>query len=240
MEGDRQMMIVQEDGIFLSQRKHPKMALIQPEVISSTELKLTAPNMPEVMVEHTRGKGVQQVTVWKDTFKAVTLNPVINTWLSEYLGIKVNLVKYEAISKRLIDTNFAKNEEQVAFADGYPILVTHQSTFDQINQALTDPVKMSRFRPNIVLESNQEAWQELNWNELTHNGLVIDLVKPCARCIMTGINQQTGIQTGTEVFKTLQTKFPHNNKAVFGVNAIPHIRETKDTILSVGLELEVT
>lgn len=240
LKGDRQLMIVQEDGLFMSQRKHPNMALIQPEVISSTRLKLSAPNMSDIELDYSNGSEVKQVKVWKDTFKAIEISSEVDDWLSEYLGTHLKLVKYDAVSRRLIDPDYAKGEQHVAFADGYPILVTHQSTLDAVNQTFSDTINMSRFRPNIVIESNQDAWQELNWKKLKHNDLVLELVKPCARCIMTGVDQNTGIQTGTEVFKTLKSKFPHNDKAVFGMNAIPSLGHDDDPYLALNMVLNVT
>ncbi len=237
LANDRQMMVVQNDGTFLSQRKYPKMALIKPEIIAQDVLKLSAPGMADITVEHQGGNNIKAVTVWKDTVKAIELHPQFNDWLSEYLSQSVQLVQYGTVSHRAIDKAFAKNNETVAFADGYPILLTHEASLQHLNQHLTTPVPMSRFRPNIVVSSTASAWQELNWQQLKAEHFTLDLVKPCARCIMTGIDQKQGQQTGQEVFKTLQKKFAHDGKVIFGVNGIPMVASKKR--LSVGMELQI-
>ncbi len=130
--------------------------------------------------------------------------------------------------------------QTVAFADGYPVLVTHQSTLDQLNQKLSHAIDMSRFRANIVVTTSTKAWSELNWLQLSNNSLLLNLTKPCARCVMTGIDQQTGNQTGSEVLKTLKQQFAYQDKAVFGINAIPSSEHGFATQLKVGMNLQIT
>jgi uncharacterized protein YcbX len=236
--GDRQWMLVDENGLFLSQRKHPRMALIQPQIAGKT-MTISAPEMDDLVIDTSKFQKAIEITVWRDTFKAQMLNSEANQWISYYLGFQVRLVQYTDVSKRLIDQNFANANQQVAFADGYPILVTHEASLAQLNEQLNQAVNMSRFRPNIVLSSARPAWDELNWNQLSGESLQLDLVKPCTRCVMTGVEQTSGQQTGTEVLKTLRQQFPHENKAVFGINAIPRINPDDKSLLKLGAKLEI-
>lgn len=236
--GDRQWMLVDDNGVFLSQRKYPQMALIQPD-IQNDSLIISAPGMDTLSVAIKQLLQPIEVTVWQDTFHAQTLNEKANQWFSDYLGFAVRLVQHTDISHRLIDQEFASANQQVAFADGYPILVTHEATLAQLNEQLSQAVKMSRFRPNIVVSSNRTAWDELHWRQLNTNHLQLDLVKPCTRCVMTGVEQTSGQQTGTEVLKTLREKFPHQDKAVFGINAIPQFFKADKAELKVGTTLNI-
>ncbi|TDR23408.1 MOSC domain-containing protein [Marinicella litoralis] len=239
LEGDRKWMLVDEEGVFLSQRKYPKMALIQPQLTDS-KLTLSAPGMQQLSIDLTTTGHNRNVTIWQDSLTAHVISHQANDWFSTYLGVAVQLVHYAANSFRQIDLAFSKPGQPVAFADGYPILLTHQATLEQLNKSLTHAVAMSRFRPNIVVQSTEPAWSELDWNELSIDNLKLNLVKPCARCVMTGIEQQTGTQTGTEVLLTLKQKFPHQDKAVFGINAIPDTAGVHDSRLQVGMHLSIT
>ena len=234
--GDRQLMLVDANGLFLSQRKHPQMALIE-SVYTKHDLMVNAPGMEPLSIDLQQPIDDSiQVKVWKDSLLAEPLQPSVNQWFSDYLNIPVRLVKYGKQSHRLIDHDFAKNAETVAFADGYPLLIAHDASLGQLNQHLEKPIGMDRFRPNIVVNSELSPWDELTWNSLSDE-FKIDLVKPCTRCVMTGVEQTTGEQTGSEALKTLKQKFAHQEKAVFGINAIAR---THDPIeLCVGQKLKV-
>lgn len=238
LAGDRQWMLVDDNGVFLSQRKHPQMALIKPGIHHNT-LIVNAPEMETLSVNLEQLQQPIEVTVWQDTFLAQTLNENANRWFSKYLGFAVRLVQHTDVSNRLIDQDFAQANQQVAFADGYPILITHEATLTQLNEQLSQAVDMSRFRPNIVVSSNRAAWEELHWNQLNTRDLQLDLVKPCSRCVMTGVEQTSGQQKGTEVLKTLRQKFSHQDKAVFGINAIPIFSIADKAVLKLGSTLNI-
>jgi uncharacterized protein YcbX len=238
LAGDRQWMLVDDDGVFVSQRKFPTMALIQPQLYEQAMV-IKAPGMEALQIDLTSFHMPIEIKVWKDSFQAQTLSESANQWFSQYLGVSVKLVQYTDISRRLIDQDFAQANQQVAFADGYPILITHETTLKQLNEQLSHPVNMSRFRPNIVVTSSQQAWDELNWSQLVTDSLHLNLVKPCARCVMTGVEQSSGEQTGTEVLKTLRHKFPHQEKAIFGINAIPEFISANSVELKLNTALEI-
>ena len=219
LEHDRHWMLVDADGLFISQRKHPQMALIQPQ-ITDQQLRVQAPGMSDMQIPNVSAQAVD-VQVWKDQLTAAQSPEHINQWFSDYLHTAVRLVRHASHSQRPIDTAFASAGEQVAFADGYPILITHQASLDDLNKQLSAPVGMDRFRPNVVVESDLAAWAELSWSQLSHHHGTLDLVKPCSRCVMTGVDQRTGTQTGSEVLKTLRSAFAQQDQAVFGINAIP-------------------
>lgn len=230
-------MLVDTNGLFLSQRKHPQMALIE-ALPCEQGLKVKAPGMQPLTVDlQATLNQTLEVTIWKNTLPAQSMQNEVNQWFSDYLGSPVNLVKYGPQSHRPIDPDFAHPGETVAFADGYPLLVTHEASLNQLNQHLKQPVAMDRFRPNIVVYSELQAWDELNWQGLSAEQFEIDLVKPCNRCVMTGVEQSSGIQTGSEVLLTLKHKFAHHGAAVFGINGIA--RTTQAVELSVGQSLNL-
>ena len=236
LANDRQFMLVDQSGVFLSQRKHPQMALIKPK-LKGHELFVNAPGMEELSINIAENNNTSlAVDIWHDKLLAESFQIQVNQWFSTYLKMPVQLVKYGSNSHRLIDPDYNPQNQTVAFADGFPLLITHQATLKQLNEKLTNPVNMDRFRPNIVVNTDLAAWDELNWQRLSSDDCNIDLLKPCSRCVITGVNQNRGTQTGTEVLKTLKKQFVYRDKAVFGVYGIIS-KKQKSVSLSVGQSL---
>lgn len=230
-------MLVDDKQQFISQRQWPQMALIQP-MLKGSQLQVSAPGMDVLNIDANSFSDQSQVSIWQDQVLAKVAHSKINAWFSHYLNHAVQLVSFSNNSQRQVDLDFATVGQQVAFADGFPVLIAHQASLDNLNQQLKQVVPISRFRPNILVKSQLPAWDELNWRKLTHQQFKLNLPKACTRCVMTGVNQITGLQTGTEVLKTLKQHFAHQNKAVFGINAIPQGSNTTARI-GVGDSMEI-
>ena len=205
----------------------------------SGALSLSANGMPELSIKPEQVAGQTTVTIWNDQLIADVAEAPINDWFSQFLGTECRLVRYGDTSQRRIDPAYAQSEESVAFADGFPLLVTHVTTLDLLNQQLIeqdhDAVTMQRFRPNIVLKGDLLAQDEYQWKSLKNEALMIDLVKPCSRCLVTNLDPKTATKTGNTVLATLAKKHRLNDKAIFGINGISHQTAT----LALGDHLEV-
>lgn len=69
LENDRRWMVVDENGVMLTQRKISKMCLIQPEVIE-TGLVLKTSDMDNLFVETPLSNKKVSVKVWSDECQA--------------------------------------------------------------------------------------------------------------------------------------------------------------------------
>ncbi len=215
---DRQWMVIDEDGYFLTQRQLSRMALIRPEINEAEGvLKLNAPEMPEIAVKlNSEGQNLS-VTVWDDNCRALYEGDEVAHWLTQFLGVKSRLVKFAFDYVRQVDQRFAKREnDQVAFADGFPFLLISEASLADLNGRLSEELPMNRFRPNIVL-SGAEAFAEDTWKKIGINGIQFDVVKPCARCVITTVNQNTGVASA-EPLKTLAGFRRRDGKVLFGQN----------------------
>jgi uncharacterized protein YcbX len=132
--------------------------------------------------------------------------------------MELDLVVMPESSHRKMDPRYAVQEESVSFADGMPYVMIGQSSLDELNQRLEVPVSMDRFRPNLVF-SGGEAYAEDQFKQLQIGEVEFQVVKPCARCVMITVNQQTG-EKGKEPLATLVTYRTVNNKVYFGQNAV--------------------
>jgi len=217
---DRRWMLVDEQGLFISQRDHPQLALLSVELCendltvfvrtektNSINIPLELANGPEILV-----------TIWDDQVLAKVVDPEIGRWFSDYLGIEVNLVVMPESSHRKVDQRYAVHGESVSFADGMPYLLIGQESLNDLNSRLERPVPMDRFRPNIVF-SGGSPFLEDSLREIKIGEVEFQIVKPCARCIMTTVDQETG-KKGKEPLKTLSGYRTLNSKVYFGQNVV--------------------
>jgi uncharacterized protein len=224
---DRHWMIVDEDGEFLTQREVPTMALIQPAFEESC-LRLSAPGMPEMYLplqfSQLSAAPARSVTVWKDSCEAADEDEEIATWLSAYLHLKVRLVRIGSDFRRPVDDRYAPQPAETRFTDGFPLLVVSEASLDDLNSRLVErgaePVPMGRFRPNLVV-TGCAAFAEDTWRTIQIGSVTLDIVKPCARCVMTTVDPKTGtIPDAAEPLATLNTFRKRNGKVMFAQNAI--------------------
>jgi len=216
---DRRWMLVDQQHRFLTQREHPVMALLQVAPVTNG-FRVFHRNRPEDVLQiptAADGEAIE-VDIWGDECQAVGLSAEANDWFTAQLGIPCQLVYMPDSSLRQVDRTYAPEGSITGFTDGYPILVISQASLDDLNSRLPEPVPMNRFRPNIV-PSGGEAFVEDRMGRFTINGIRFDGVKPCARCVMTTIDQATG-EPGKEPLKTLAAYRSRNNKVLFGQNVI--------------------
>jgi uncharacterized protein YcbX len=215
---DRHWMIVDKDGKFLTQREHPRMALIKPS-LKETSLNVQAPGMPPLEIPlDPPTQQLQIVQIWGDTCQATPIGDTVDEWLSDFLGHSCRLVYMPPSTERRVDPDYAWESDRVSFADGFPFLLISEASLADLNKKLSTPLPMNRFRPNLVV-SGTEPYAEDTWKEIRIGTMHLRIVKPCARCLMTTVDQEKG-QFGKEPLRTLATYRRKENKVIFGQNVI--------------------
>ncbi len=221
LAGDRRWMAVDAAGRFLSQRQLPGMARVLAEA-TSDGLILRAPTLPPISVPHPGPDGETiTVSVWRSTLPARLAHRVACAWLSEALGAACRLVHLADAAARPVDPAYGDAGDRVSLADGYPVLLTSMSSLGDLNARLADPVPMRRFRPNLVI-AGADAWAEDRWRLIRVGGVVFRVAKPCSRCSVITIDQESGERPDAqEPLRTL-TRFRRTEDGVmFGQNMIP-------------------
>ena len=217
---DREWMIVDAQGRFLTQREMPRLALITP-ALTSTALELAAPGAAKFSLPLDGGGAPCVVTVWRDTLTAIDQGDDAAAWLSSWLGSDVRLVRFDSAARRYCDRIYTgESRAHTAFADGYPLLVLSEASLADLNDRLATPLPIDRFRPNLVL-SGTEAHEEDHIERLDIGSVTLALVKSCTRCEIT-TTDQTSAHVGVEPLRTL-AQFRMNpalGGVAFGVNAI--------------------
>lgn len=235
LEFDRWWMLVDEEGRFLSQRTTPSLALFRTAIFEN-ELQIIHTSAQENILRlnlHPQSLQTMRVRIWEDTCDAMVISPEADRWFSDRLNQTVHLVYMPSSVHRYVDTDYATHGETTGFSDGFPVLLIGQSSLDDLNRRLQHPVPMDRFRPNLVF-SGGYPFQEDTFRELQMNNVKFSVVKPCARCVMTTINQSTGIG-GREPLHTLASYRTQDNKILFGQNLLVN----NSGILHTGVELMV-
>ncbi len=226
---DRRFMLVsppQNDGAwtFMTQRTNHQMALLD-VAIQEQRLHVWHRHHPDNVLElpltvvPSSSTETMLVTIWdsKDV-PAVSVSAEADQWFTNALGKPCRLVFMPETTHRAVDPDYARADDAVSFADGYPYLFIGQASLDTLNQRLTEPVSMRRFRPSVVVEgglpNEEDAWAEFAIGDLHFYG-----VKPCGRCVLTTIDPATG-ELGKEPLKTLTTYRKWKTKILFGQNAL--------------------
>lgn len=215
---DRRFVLTTLDGQFITARTQPTLCLINVN-ITPEGLVLTAPDMPLLEVKTQKfSEQYHNVTVWNDSIEALYCHQHYDKWFSQYLGIPCQLHFFAERS-----TRYVKNRNsQVAFADGYPLLITTQATLDDLNHRLINHnVSMDQFRPNIVVK-NSETFAEDTWKHIRIGEVEFEITKPCSRCIFTTVDPNTGEKhSKQEPLTTLkQYRQMENGDVIFGQNMV--------------------
>jgi len=223
-------MLVDTDGGFITQRQYPKLAQLVVKQIKGG-IALQWPKHDWLNVSFPVRGIRKQVTVWRSSVNAAHIDGAINTALSAWLGRSVTLAFMDESAERFASPKWTNVPSQVSFADGYPILITNAASLALLNNHIVntggEALGMDRFRPNIVIDCHK-PWAEDGWKTLQIGEVTLDLVKPCARCIMTSIDQNTGgkhPKTALTALKKLHASTdPENPGVLFGWNAV--VRKT--------------
>ncbi|MEZ4673604.1 MAG: MOSC N-terminal beta barrel domain-containing protein [Caldilineaceae bacterium] len=220
LQDDRLLMITDMDGYFLTQREYPRMALISP-TLGEELLTLRAPGMTPLDLSIRTTGPTGQTVIWRDNCQAIDQGEAVAAWLSTYLDANVRLVRMSDDFQRPVDPHYAlRSTDQTSFADGYPVLLTSEESLADLNERLAVPLPMNRFRPNIVVRGS-DPFAEDQWHQIGIGAVTFDLVKPCARCKITTIDQEAGTVAGPEPLATFATfRRTDDGKVLFGQNMI--------------------
>jgi len=224
LQFDRRFLVIDNNDTFVTQREIPKMATVWME-IEDGKVVFAAPDMePLVLPAEPPELPSHLVRIWRSHVLAHHVSAEANAWLSEYLGFDARLVYMPDSSERKINPEFAKNNEIVSFADGYPLLVISEASLADLNARMVAnggaALAMNRFRPNLVI-SGCEAYAEDRFGEIRVGDAIFRGVKHCARCQVTTTDQASGEVRGPEPLQTLGTYRNTPDGTMFGMNLVP-------------------
>ena len=239
--GDREFMIVDSAGRFVTQRDEQRLALVATR-LESDSLVLSARGISALSVDLGAPRGApRKVAVWRSEVTAHDVGDSASRWLAAVLGTDVRLVRFDPRQTRICNPEYPGDSgAHVAFADGYPVLAIGEASLADLNTRLAAAgavaLPMNRFRPNVVV-AGLEAYDEDLLDTITDDGVTLKLVKPCTRCQVTTTDQDTA-KVGDEPLATL-ARYRMNaalGGVTFGMNAIVVSGEGRE--LAVGSDVD--
>jgi hypothetical protein len=225
--GDREFMLVDLDGHFLSQRQYPQLATVRVDIVGES-LYLTSGSQALIFQPTFSGK-LTEVVIWRDKIPAIAQGDEVAQWFASIINKPCRLVRQWREHIRPVDPTYAKTDKApVSLADGYPYLLTATASLAEVNRRLrqsypgeNQEIPMNRFRPNIVI-ATQEPFVEGQWTSVQIGRVIFSLVKPCSRCLITTTDQQTGERNSRQEPLTTLKSFRQFPKGImFGENMIP-------------------
>ncbi len=234
---DRRWMLVDaQTGVFLSQRKFAKMALIATRIEKGRvwAQQKSDQDLTESICLPVDGE-LRDVKVWSDEVSGMDCGDEAAAWFSALLKHECRLV-YQGECLRKADEEFAQTGTQISYADGFPLLVVAQSSIERLNLECKDAeITAANFRPNVVVDNTLE-FAETDWGEIVCDTLKMKVVKPCQRCVIPTINPETGEKEGV-IMSVLKQYCRREKKIYFGQNST--FESGDGAKLSVGQELVI-
>ncbi len=228
---DRRWMFVDKTGRFLSQRSIAKLAMIHVQ-LDDHFLFLSAPSTVPLMIPYGAVGSPCEVEVWDDRLLAHDMGEKASLWATNFLGQEARLVFLPDGSHRFVGASYGK-EAEAGFADRLPFVLLSDASLADLNKRVGMTLRMNRFRPNLVI-GNAEPYEEDTWKRIRIGDIIFHFVKPCARSIVTTINQERA-EAGDEPLTTLATFRKEDDNILFGQSLI----HEGSGLLEVGQEVEI-
>jgi uncharacterized protein YcbX len=206
---DRTFMIVDERGVFRSQRREPLLATIRPE-IDGDGLRLHAPGTDPLRVVVDLDGPRRPVEMFGDPYLGIDQGDAVADWLTRALGAPRRLVRVPPEHDRVTD---GETPGRAGFADSGALLLTSRTSWAELDRRIAErdaapagrmsTVPMDRFRPNIVVDGWSEPHAEDQARELSVGEVELAFAKQAIRCAVTLVDQRTGVRAGPEPLRTL-------------------------------------
>ncbi|KIZ13531.1 MOSC domain-containing protein [Streptomyces natalensis] len=223
---DRSFMVISEDGVYRTQRRHPRLALIRPAVSADgTRLTLDsadpAGGYGTVRLDVTTSAPRRDVDLFGAAFQGIDQGDDAAAWLSEFLGTPSRLVRVPPEHDRVAD---GLTPGPSGYADSCAVHLLARSSLALLNRRMAErgapPLPMNRFRPNVVVDSRSGSgpdrgadgdgadWAAVPHTEdrvrrLTIGGAELGYAKLAVRCAVVLVDQDAGARQGREPLRTL-------------------------------------
>ncbi|MER5972277.1 MOSC N-terminal beta barrel domain-containing protein [Streptomyces sp. NPDC002055] len=201
---DRSFLVVNDRGVFRTQRTDPLLAVIHPDISSDgTQLTLRKEGGGAVHIEVDTTSPRRGIDLFGEQFRGIDQGEAAADWLSGTLGTDCRLVRVPPEHDRVADGLIPGTS---GYADSSPLHILSLATFDDLNERLTaagkQPLPMTRFRPNIVLDGWHEPHTEDRVLRAEVGDAELGFAKLALRCAVTMVDQEAGIKAGPEPLRT--------------------------------------
>ncbi|KAI9817904.1 MAG: hypothetical protein M1832_004524 [Thelocarpon impressellum] len=181
---------------------------------SVREKSFRVPFMPTSAQIERNGYTMEEMTIWKDSPKALNMSRHVPPELQAFLGIdsKLGIFRVAPGNEREVFRCAPRKEEigwqpVTGFCDAYPLhILILASVRDVSNKQPEGAPRLSalRFRPNIIV-SGPPAYAEDTWKKIRIGETEYFVACRTSRCRLPNIDPETGEKHPTEPDKTLMS-----------------------------------
>ncbi len=237
LRGDRRWMVVDATGECVTAREEHALLSVTADTPATdpaldSDLRLQAPGRAPLDVEVPRGDAVP-VTVHGRGLDAVVAPAAAGRWFGEVLG-RDDLRLVHVHRPRPLNPAYARRGDATAFADAYPVTLASTASMRRLNDWVREtaldrgedpmgPLAVERFRPNLVVDGDLDPFEEDRWQRVQVGAVVLRVVKPVDRCVMTTLDPTT-LEGGHEPIRTLARHRKWDGATWFAVQLVPESR----------------
>ncbi|MFF8505722.1 MOSC domain-containing protein [Streptomyces anulatus] len=216
---DRSFMVVSLDGVYRTQRRDPRLALVRPTVSADGGRLTLASAEPGgehgmVHVAVTTSAPRRDVDLFGATYQGIDQGDEAAAWLSDFLGTPSRLVRVPPEHDRKTD---GLTPGTSGYADSSAVHLLSRASLAHLHTKMaergTPPLAMDRFRPNIVIDGHPEGPHGEDWSAVPHaedrirrmtiGEAELGYTKLAVRCAVTLVDQEAGARGGPEPLRTL-------------------------------------
>uniref|UniRef100_A0A665TYM0 Molybdenum cofactor sulfurase n=1 Tax=Echeneis naucrates TaxID=173247 RepID=A0A665TYM0_ECHNA len=233
---DRGWMVVNENGVCLSQKREPRLCLIQFFFLSHCPAGMDTISVPlENNIQKHPSHRVCQSKVCGDRVETVDCGDEAASWLSDFLGQPCRLIRQSSNFTRDMKKRPATSMPLSLVNEAQYLMISRASVeqdYSEGDQLLDTQNVISRFRANLVI-TGVEPFEEDNWSHLIIGNTQFVVAGQCGRCQMVGVDQETGTKTKEPL---LSLSASRGGKVTFGVYLTCQLPKDSPTasVLSVG------
>ncbi|NEC18292.1 MOSC domain-containing protein [Streptomyces parvus] len=219
---DRSFMVVGVDGVYRTQRRDPRLALVRPTVSADGSRLTLASAEPDsshgaLHLDVTTSAPRRDVDLFGATYQGIDQGDEAAAWLTEFLGAPSRLVRVPPEHDRKTD---GLTPGTSGYADSSAVHLLSRASLAHLHARLAERgaplLAMDRFRPNIVIDSlpegahgeHGEDWAaEPHAEDRIRRAAVgaaeLGYTKLAVRCAVTLVDQEAGARGGPEPLRTL-------------------------------------
>jgi uncharacterized protein len=233
---DRQFMVVDSQGQFITQREVPLMATIGVS-IAAEGLSLSALGHESLHVpigsklhkarKARKARNARNVVVWNFAGSGLDVGLSATAWFTKVLQRPAALVQFDSSVPRNCK-EIGSIGSKTYFADSFGYLLISQASVTDLEQRMREhhqdaslALSANRFRANILLDGIA-AYEEDHVRTFDFEGAVLEVVSKCVRCNVPGVDQSSGevqLAQPTAVLDTYRLDLELGGSTI-GVNAI--------------------
>lgn len=177
---DREWIVVDEHGHKLWQGDLPRMALTRCRLNDET-VTVELPGMPELRVARDHDGPTVGLTMYRRHFEGIDAGDAVAEWLQHAFGRPARLVRIGAAAHAWRGLN--------------PVHVLSRNSLAALNTALgvrgDSAIEAERFRPSLVLESDDEPnFFEETYEAIRFGSAELIFQEPCVRCELPNISRE--------------------------------------------------